>query len=406
MRVLLFVVWLLLTESLFSQTAVRLSERIHSTRNNISNEYEKKNFSFVHQGLTLNGKYVLSSIEQELLCLLQNDYHRFLDLYVKHDKITSVFRGFRYQRSEHDDSMHEFSKGEYNRDLISFYLRNSVIESSDYLINDVRNARLSNHQKEFIIFFIEQLNYVVSNTNDNENQLSRIEKAQDYVITHPTSIYSKYVRQYHSNFYEPSWFAMDFNIGTGTGLLTRNFGDVMTRNWGFDLDMRVYLHSSFVGMRGNVTFNGIREDVVANGVYLSESQGGLPLTFIDFYAGRKFDVGDRFSVLPHMGWSVSELGISASEDANDPVNAISVHYSWGLSYGVDIHYSFSVLQKQQTQFARFNRTMSDSMPYFRLSIVSNDSGIGGVIPNFSGRSIGFNLGVGVHLRAIKKTKMF
>ena len=384
----------------------QLRKKIVEKRLKLSTEYENQNFNVIPYNYTIQSFYVLSSIEQELLALIQEKFENFKGDYLANSQFTYIRHNYRWQYRTTDENRDlkkfRYSSSAGNNDRISFHLRSYLVNNKDFYIDLVRQTDLPLFEQDFIVFFIEQLEYTFrwgSSTNSsNEEQLRIAEKGKSYVENHPKSPYNKFVRSYHGNFHEPGWFAMDLNLGVGSGGFTGEMGEILSRMWGFELDLKYYLHSTFIGTKANVTFNKSKASAYIKDHYLVENRKGLWLGFFDLYIGRRFDMFEVLSILPHYGYSLSEFSIYWGDDN------WSTYYEWAPAYGLDIN--LAPVFKQRTHFSRFKRNLYQTMAYFRLNIMINETGLEEIDPVLDGRSVQVNLGVGVHFRATKRTKLF
>lgn len=400
---------LISTTTGFSQAYynIELRNKIVKKRIEVSKAYKANDFDIIPYSQTIESRYVLSKIEQELLTIIKGDFDDFLKIYPKNNSIVRIHQGYRSQLREHGHPKYLYTHSAGSEDKISWNLKNHIVENKSIIIHEVERSSLPVFKKDFIIFFIEQLTYTFKwyfDDPNNEQQLIMTEKGEKYLEKHPDSPYRKYIKNYHGTFYEPSWFAMDLNFGFGSGGISGSMGDFLSRTWGLELDLKAYLHSSFIGVKGNITFNKTTKETYLNDIFLDKNRKGLPMSFLDFYVGRRIDLFDNISVLPHIGYSMTEFGIYWGGDAYEPGNW-DVFYTWAPAYGLEINLSPMVRYKKKTHFSKFNRKLTQSMFYLRLNLMVNETGLKEVNPSLDGRSIQVNLGLGIHFRANKKTKV-
>jgi hypothetical protein len=390
----------------YSQMSFRadLRKKIIEKRLEISTEFENQNFDAIPFNYTIQSYYVLSSVEQEILALIQKDFVAFAEDYLAHSKYTTISRSSRYQYSVNSDvelERYQYSSSAGQDDWISWHLRKYLIENKEYYLELVRRSELPLFKQDFIEFFIEQLEYSFRWRNSSANiekQLQMVYKSKYYVKSYPSSPYKKYVESYHKYFYEPGWFGMDLNFGVGSGTFTGEMGKFLSRMWGLELDLKSYLHSTFIGAKINATFNKSKTSNYINEAYIDENRRGLWLGFLDLYLGRRFDLFDAVYVLPHIGYSLSEFSIYWGGESWD------TYYTWAPAYGLEIN--LAPVRKKDTHFSRFKRSLYQDMVYLRLNLMLNETGLEHIDPILDGRSIHVNLGVGIHFRATKRTQMF
>jgi hypothetical protein len=192
---------------------------------------------------------------------------------------------------------------------------------------------------------------------------------------------------------------MDFNFGLGFG---RNYDELVnhaTRTWGLDMDIKTYLHSSFLGLRGNSNFNVVRRQFNIDSTDMLVDDGYF-MSYYDVYLGRKFDFAKRFSIAPFVGSGVSEIYYASNSGQEQR------RFAMNLNYGFDFNYNFKPQLREYNYFARYKRRMSDYAAYFRLNMSMHHPGLARHSMSMDGRALSVNLGFGVHFRAYRKRVVF
>jgi hypothetical protein len=383
----------------FGQFQQETIEIIKGRRVIILEHFQADNFKHTKVNATIGDYYVLLMEEQKLLYLIQENFKGFLKVVTDDEDLVLSTQDY--------EEYHELKRSTayaplYNRgEEIREILERKLLESKLVILNALETADLRDFQRDFIKFYIARLDFKTNHEFENEKQLEMHKMALRYVDAYPKSGYSRIVKEAHGRFSEPSWFAMDFNIAFGMGLNTGAFGENATRPFGFDLDVKMYFHSTFIGVRGDVTFNKVKTNLQIDEIYISENQKGFFLTYYDFYIGRKFDFLGLFSLLPMLGYSIIEQYdyVSTGPETFDIKN----NYFSSWHYGFDFNYNFRKQERQNTYFAKHKRNLSHHVGYFRLSVVYHDPQVGRYVDGLSGNTWGFYLGVGAHLRAFKNT---
>ena len=121
----------------------------------------------------------------------------------------------------------------------------------------------------------------------------------------------------------------------------------------------------------------------------------------DFYLGRKFDLKNRFSIIPHMGSGISFYHYESSENLEEP--EIEARKTFNFNYGLDLQKNFRDQLRQQTYTSKHRRTLSGHVGYFRLSLVNYHSGTSGSLGANHTGGLSVNFGVGVHFRHHKRS---
>ncbi len=388
-----------------------IRSKIMEKRTEAATEFENKNFDAIPYDYTVQSFYILSTIEFELLAIIQEEFEVFKDNYLIHKEFTAIRDGFRTQHSDPypdvDLKKFRYTRRFYEDDGITRNLRAYLMANKDYYIDAVKRSNLLLFEQDFIVFFIEQLEYTYNKYDnwpyfnpDNSHQFEIIEKGKSYVRNHVGSPYSVFVRAYHGEFREPGWFAADLNFGLGLGGMTGELTNLYSRIAGVEVDVKAYLHSTFIGSKINLTFNRIRKSTYIDYLYVSQNAKHLVLSFWDIYVGRRFNMFGSVSVLPHIGYSLSEFGVYYGEDNWD------VLYAWAPAYGLEINLTPLVKFKQRTHFSRFKRNLHNNMVYLRANIMVNETGLANIDPTIDGRSVQVNIGLGAHLRTTKRTLQF
>lgn len=357
------------------------------TKHLLAGEYEKIDFTKQIQ----SHYYILSEFEQELFCLLNKNYFGFLEFYfqpLKHFQ-TAKQKNEQYELANNrDDAFH--------KNLVLL-----VLENKEDILETLANSRHENHAKDFIRFYLDRLEIQNKEERTFELQVSLIKRALEFTEKYPLSPYTPEMRK-ATMFYEPGAFAFDFNTGISSGFYTNNLSNHLSGFWGFDLDFRFFLHSTFFGFKGHVTFNKSKEAFLFNDNYVIADRRGIAMTFVDLYMGRKFYLNNRFSVLPYFSYSVTEFSIFGGGEPMDETNWNWV-YTWNPAYCLDIQYDIVGPQQfQRTIFAKHSRKLHYPNAHLRLSVSVHDPNLALFNPDLKGRKVDILFGIGAHLRHVKR----
>lgn len=363
-------------------------------RKEYAKHIEQGNYSQIQLDFRINDFYfVLSKYEQNLMALLQHEFSLFIKLTLRNERDEINYDDLRV--SENPYAFTNYSKTKLRDDLKRhFFKRMDEIKAA------LNTSSISSASKDYIHFYINKHDFYRDYGN-NEKQLALVRQALDYVNKYPIVPLAKIVNKKHSKYSEPRAFAVDFNGGLSFGFYESELGSRLNKIWGFDMEMRFYLHNTFIGGRGHVTFNKTKKEFVGNNYLFEENRRGIAMTYIDLYVGRNFYLNKRISILPHVGYSITEFSVF---QGGDP--AIEENWEWtytqGMMYGIDLQYDFDDKIIQKTLFARHKRKLSFGGTYLRLSSVMRNPNLIEIDPVFKGNSFTFSLGLGAHLRGSKR----
>jgi hypothetical protein len=342
-----------------------------------------------------NFHYTLNKFESQLLALLQHEFELF---------ITFVLNNERDNRNLQDVHVryNPYAFTTYPREL-TFQLRVHLGRQSESIKAAVKEANISPASRDFILFYLNSRSYY-SDAGNNQKQLELLNEVYDYEKYYPQSPFLKIMKRKHSHFEEPGAFAVDFCGGISFGFYGGELGKRLSKIWGFDLEMRYYLHNTFLGLKGNVNFNKSRESFFVNNYEVIEDRRGIATTFIDAYLGRAFHINEHFSVLPFIGYSTTEFSIQQVAGSMEEENW-GWSYTHGMVYGLDILFTRYSRTIQQTVFAKHKRKIPYSAVYWRFSTVVRDPSLVQIEPHLSGYSTTFTFGLGLHIRGTKKREV-
>lgn len=345
--------------------------------------------------------YVFTLNEQLLLLLIQSRYEEFLKLTIKELDI-QLFSG----TSEH------FSDFERDRGYISDdafiskikpLLQKQVYHNRARILTEVKTSALSDEDKDYIYFFLERLTYLFIDDIDNEHQIKLHNMALDFMNKYPKSNFYKMVESRNGKFREPTWLAADINFGFGFGRNVGELNNFVDRRWGLDLDVKLYLHSTFLGLRGDANFNLVQQDLFFEDIFLPGGQDAFYLSYYDIYLGRRFDLFRRFTFLPFVGYGFTEFYYMTF--TGPETYDVQKKYVSDWHYGFDLNINFKKQRFQKTHSARYERVLSQHVGYFRISFVVHKTGLYKVLPDLSGSTYGIYFGFGAHFRKNKSHKL-
>lgn len=362
---------------------------------------EQADFNSIKTDEKIHDFYVLTVHEQLDLLLLQGEYYDFLKLTNKETAIL-LFYGFPEDKS---DLLRDrgYISDYHSVKRLSSRLKQRLVESKDFIRNEVLASTLNDDNKEYILFVLENTTHHVLEDIDNAQQLKVHDMACDFLRQHPTSKWYDMVDSRRGKFYEPTWLAGDINVGFGFGGNIGSLNTYVNRRWGMDLDIKIYLHSTFLGVRGDVNFNFVKQDIFFEDEVLPGGEDAFFLSYYDFYLGRRFDFFNRFTILPFAGYGFTEFYYVT--DQSQQTYSDRTRYVSDWHYGFDLNVNFKKQRFNKTHTARFKRTLSQHAGYFRISFVVHNTGLQKLMPELSGTAYGIYFGFGAHFRRNKSQRL-
>lgn len=338
--------------------------------------------------------FVFSAYEQRLLSLLKNEFQLLIlfVLWTNEDNTP-------YEELHIAHNPYGFTR--YPRTELVNQIENLFFQNIDDIKSAVEVANLSPAHKDYIVFYINQLEYYKDYSN-NEKQFSLVQSANTYKNKYPENPLAEIVTRRHGKYREPRAFALDANVGLSYGFFHGRLGQKFSKIWGFDMDFKFYLHNTFLGGKGHVTFNKTKKEFLANDYHFIDNRRGIAMTYLDVYLGRKVLIDNRLSLLPQIGYSLTEFSIF--HGGGDPMHEESWQWTYtnGIYLGLDLQYYFNDANLQRTVFSNFKRKLSYGGGYFRLSSVMRNPNLAQLDNVLKGNSFTFSFGVGAHLRGSKR----
>lgn len=345
--------------------------------------------------------FVLQPKERELLSLLQGKYQDFLLLTEMH--ISSNM----YTFTEGTSNFYYLSFTSGGSDTLSLLLQHLVAQHKEEIISGLNDVEADAEYLEFILFYVEKVEFEIKYFTDNQKQHELIALAKEYNERNPEGDYTPWLVKQHSSFKEPSPIAFDFGFGAGGSMYTDSLTYVLNALWNFDLDFKFYYYKLFFNLNTIVVFNRIGNDVTLGDHHLSKGDNGANKAFIDFSFGRKIAIGNRLALLPKIGYSLNEFSFPLAEKKSlfhDVEHETT--YTFGMNYGLGINYNFVNRVSQYTEYSRFKRKLMHSEAYFRFEVAVRNVDIERLSSKLAGHHLSFNIGIGAHLRGTKKTPIF
>lgn len=407
-----FIEVLLLTFSSFSRKSILflfiflmtlINQNIHSQDGTFKEVSKKRNILFpkIENGFfheididsKLGNRFIFTILEKQYLLLLQEKYNSFLKLTIEKKGITIKSEYSNYYDILYDNGY--LVLGKFNK--ITIELEKALLKKHEFIKSELEHIELSNDEREYIMFFLENASVKYNQPVENKERIDLHKKARLYMNKYPNSEYSPLVKHAYGYFLEPSAFALDLNFGFGIGKNYGNLSKISRRTWGLDLDMKIYFHSFFFGLRGEANYNNVYSDISFNDVTIPEDNF-FYISYYDLNIGRKIDFYKRVSILPFIGYGFTEFYFFNFNKSNfDKI------YTRDWKYGMDININVPKQERQRTHTSRHSRELSKGAWYFRINIVLHESGIAKISEELRGKSLSINFGFGIHLRGEKSS---
>lgn len=391
-----------------AQQVVNVEHRVKEMRKSTLENFQNKNFRFIDPNQHIHGFYILNALEQELLSLVQGNYTLFFDLIKNHIHITDGTEGQRYQRFTNYmflESKYEYPR--YSPKRLQALLEDEVLLNSHRIKADVAALGSTEAQHEFVSIYIDNIDFVRNHYHDNQRQFELHSRACHFNEKHSVRELNTIVHLLHGQFFEPNSFGGDYSITSGFGHNTDGFGEFFQRTGSFTLELKLFWYANFFGVR--IGFYGNRmtkpdfifENDILNNVHK------LQVFHYDFFLGRKLDLTRRISIVPNLGYSLTSTFFIKDpsfiiENPDFVPDEDGRHLQDLIFFGFDMNYHFVKRNIQKTQTSKFKRRLGYSSPYFVAGVLFYPLDLKGYDPILRGNTFGFQFGLGVHFRPMKK----
>lgn len=339
-----------------------------------------------------NFHYVLSKTEEELVALLRQEFNVFIAIILRTQESPRFY-------DDHHVRDNPYGFIRFPKTKLFAPLLLSTYENMEQIRAALEMSNISNASKDYITFYLNNLEFRKDQGN-NEKQLALVQEAIAYKKKYPLVSLSKKLKN-RELYEEPGAFAMDFSTGISFGFYEDELGQRLDKIWGFDLEMRFYLHNFFLGLKGHVTFNKSKDAFVVNNYQVIEGRKGIAMTYVDAFLGRGFHFNERVSLFPFVGYSTTEFSIQ--QGANPEVqDSWEWTYTQGMIYGFDLQVGMHKRIIQKTIYAKHKRTLTYSNIFWRFSAVLRNPNLIQIDPILNGYATTFSLGVGLNIRGTKR----
>lgn len=388
-----------LTMPCLSQTDKHVHDAIHDKRKYIINIIESNEIEKINIFEIFSQRYLLTINEQLILLILNGNTEEFLSISKKHQDLI-LASGSDDRSIELHRSRKYYTDDAWNDGLLD-QLKALIISRRDLLIHSLNDLNLIPHEREYIKHYINCIDMRPMYLVETSKQVSLHQKSRQFQSTFPTSPYRPIVQHLHGSFYEIKWFAADVNVGLHGLAHHFEINQNVSTFWSIDIDAKFYRYSTFIGIRGTSritrfmrTTNIENIPVIAGDIYY--------LGHFDLYFGRKFDIMERFSLLPFVGTGISQFYFE--NPRNSGIESIYSIEKLNWNYGFDLNINFRKQIRQKTYTSIKDRIISDNVGYIRISPQMHHTSLS--THSLNDLAFGINVGVGTHLRSKKRLILF